>query len=319
LAQNLGVRSARAEHGRLARSIRAPGTLAFDERALTIVSSRVAGIVEQLHVRVPLSQVKRGQALVTLIAPDWTAAQEDYLALRRAPGTNLDALRAAARQRLVLLGMDDGSIRVLERSGRAQVRFTLAAPRDGVVVELAVREGASLAAGAALMMLNGLDTVWVNAAVAEADSEQVAAGARVTATLPAFTGERFAGTIEALLPDIDTTTHTRRARITLANPQHRLAPGMFATVDIAAPAAEPHVLVPSEAVIATGTRQIVIVDAGNGHYRAQEVRIGAEAGGKTVVLDGIADGDSVVLSGQFLIDSEASLSGVLKRLEGSTP
>lgn len=316
LTQSLGLRTARAERGTLARHVRASGAIAFDERTITTVPSRVAGIVERLHVRAPLTSVKRGEPLATLLAPDWTAAQEDYLALRRTAGAGLDPLRAAARQRLVLLGMDDGAIRSIDRGGRAQVRFTLAAPRDGVVAELAVREGASVAAGMPLMTLNGLDTVWVNAAIAEADAANVAPGAAVTATLTAFPGETFRGTVETLLPDLDAATRTQRARIVLANPQHRLAPGMFAAVDIAASTAPAQILVPSEAVIATGTRHVVIVDAGGGHYRAQEVRVGGETGDRTAVLDGVAEGENVVLSGQFLIDSEASLAGALARLDG---
>ncbi|MBN8888471.1 MAG: efflux RND transporter periplasmic adaptor subunit [Rudaea sp.] len=314
LTQSLGVRTARAERGTLSRSIRATGIVAFDERAITTVSSRVAGIVEQLQVRAPLTQVKRGQALATVIAPDWTAAQEDYLALHRTNGNGLDALRSAARQRLVLLGMDEGSIRALDRSGRAQLRFAIAAPRDGVVAELSVRDGASVAMGAPIMTLNGLDTVWVNAAIAEADAGVLVPGATVTATFPAFPGERFNGTIEALLPDLDAATRTQRARVVLANPQHRLAPGMFANVEVASPAPATQVLVPSESVIETGTRNVVIVAEGKGRFRAQEVRLGAQAGGKTAVLDGIKDGEDIVLSGQFLIDSEASLSGTLARL-----
>jgi Cu(I)/Ag(I) efflux system membrane fusion protein len=260
--------------------------------------------------------VKRGETLVTLIAPDWTAAQEEYLSLSRAKTEGLDALRGAARERLVLLGMDESQIRAVERTGQAQTRILVGAPRAGVIGELAVREGATVMAGAPLLTLNGLDTVWMNAAVAEADSGRVGAGAKVTATLAAFPGETFDGTVEALLPDLDPATRTQRARIVLSNPQRRLAPGMFASVEIEPPpAAAQHILVPSEAVIATGTRNVVIVDAGKGSFRAQEVRIGDEAGGRTAVLDGLREGEAIVLSGQFLIDSEASLTGTLARLE----
>jgi len=319
LAQSLGVRTARVELGSLARTLRATGTVAFDEGAITTVPSRVAGIVESLQVRTPMSPVKRGQALLTLIAPEWTAAQEDYLALRRTTSPGLDGLRAAARQRLVLLGLEESQIRKLDQSGHATLRFTLTAPRDGVVRELTVRDGASVAMGTPLFTLNGLDTVWINAAVPETDSGGIVAGTAITATLPAFPGERFSGTIETLLPELDSTTRTQRARIVLANLQHRLAPGMFANVEIAAPTAATHsVLAPSEAIIETGTRKVVIVDEGGGHYRAQEVRIGAEGNGKSAVLGGLSEGDSVVLSGQFLIDSEASLTGTLTRLEDAS-
>jgi Cu(I)/Ag(I) efflux system membrane fusion protein len=318
LSQNLGVRTAKTERGTLAHPVRATGTLAFDERAVTAVQSRVAGIVEKLWVRAPLSAVKRGDSLVTLVAPDWTAAQEEYLSLRRSKGEGLDTLRAAAQQRLFLLGMDEGQIRAVETAGHAQTRITISAPRDGVITDLAVREGATVMAGAPLLTLTGLDHVWMNAAVAETDSGRVAAGAKARATLAAFPGETFDGTVETLLPDLDPATRTQKARIVMPNPQHRLAPGMFASVEIA-PTASPteQVLVPSEAVIVTGARNVVVVDDGQGRFRAQEVRLGEEAGGKTAVLEGLKDGDSVVLSGQFLIDSEASLSGTLARLDSA--
>jgi len=320
LTQNLGVRTAKAERGTLMHTLRATGTLAFDERAISVVQSRVAGIVEKLWVRAPLSAVKRGEPLVTLLAPDWTAAQEEYLSLRRAKTEGLDALRTAARQRLLLLGMDEGQIRAVERAGHAQAQITISAPRDGVITELSVREGATVAAGAPLLTLNGLENVWMNAAIAESDSGRIAPGAAVTATLAAFPGETFNGSIEALLPEMDAATRTQKARIVLPNPHARLAPGMFASIEITSPAATTkQLLVPTEAIIATGTRNVVIVDTGQGKFRAQEVRTGAEANGKTAVLEGLHEGDSVLLSGQFLIDSEASLSGALKRLQGDTP
>ena len=317
--QNLGVRTAKAERGTLTHTVHATGALAFDERSVTVVQSRVAGIVEKLWVRAPLSAVTRGQPLVTVIAPDWTAAQEEYLSLRRAKADGLDALRTAARQRLVLAGMDEAQIRAVERTGQAQTRITIAAPRDGVITDLAVREGASVMAGSPLVTVSGLDTVWMNAAIAEGDSGRIAAGATATANLAAFPGEQFSGSVETLLPDLDPATRTQRARIVLPNPQRRLAPGMFASIEIT-PVAPPKdsVLIPSEAVITTGIRNVVIVDDGKGRFRAQEVHIGEEAGGKTVVLDGVQEGEAAVLSGQFLIDSEASLSGTLARLGEST-
>ena len=316
--QNLGVRTARAERGALTSTVRVTGTVAFDERAVTVVQARVAGIVERLDVRAPLTAVKQGQSLLTLLAPDWTAAQEEYLSLRRMHAQGLDELRAAARQRLLLLGMSEAQIHAAEKSGQGQTRITVSAPRDGVVGELAVREGATVMAGAPLLRINGLDTVWINAAIPEAQVGRVASGSSVQAQLRAFPGEHFAGQIEELLPDIDAATRTQTARIVLRNPDHRLAPGMFAQVEISGASEKTTgVLVPTEAVIATGTRSVVIVDDGKGRFRAQQVHIGDEADGKTQVLEGVKDGEAVVLSGQFLIDSEASLTGTLARLAGS--
>ena len=318
LVQNLGARTAKATSGVLAASVRATGSVAFDEGAVSVVQARVAGIVEQLSVRTLLATVTQGQALLTLIAPEWTAAQAEYLALRTSRGSGLEGLRAAARQRLGLLGMSESQIRSVESSGRPQTRITLSAPRAGVVTELMVREGASVMAGTPLLRINGLDTVWINASIPEAQLGRVHEGAQVRIELPAFPGSTFDGKVGALLPDLDLTTRTQSARIVVANDERRLVPGMFARVQInAATDAAETVLVPSEAVIATGTRNVVIVDTGSGSFRAQEVRIGDEASGQTAILEGLAVGDPVVLSGQFLIDSEASLIGTLARLDAT--
>ena len=313
--QNLGVRSARATRGQIGRTVRATGAIAFDERAVTVVSAPVAAIVERLHVRAPLDPVSAGAPLVTLLAPDWTAAQEEYLGLRRARSPGLDGLKAAARQRLLLLGMSDGQIRAIERSGRPDTRIVVFAPRDGVLGELSIREGASVMPGTQLVRINGVETVWINAAVPERDAGTIGAGASVTATVPGWPGRDFEGRIEALLPAVDPTTRTLTARVVLENPERLLTPGMFAQLELRSAADErERVLVPSEAVIATGTREVVIIAEGKGRFRAQQVRVGAEGGGQTEVLEGLTEGEAVVLSGQFLIDSEASLSGALARL-----
>jgi Cu(I)/Ag(I) efflux system membrane fusion protein len=316
--QNLGTRTARAERGTLTSLVRATGTVVFDERAVTVVQARVAGIVERLDVRAPLTTVRQGQPLLTLLAPDWTAAQEEYLSLRRSHARALDDLLAASRQRLLLVGMSEAQIRAIEQGGHAQTRISVTAPRAGVIGELSVREGASVTVGTPLLRINGLDTVWINAAIAETQIGRATTASSVAIELPAFPGERFAGQIEALLPDIDATTRTQTARIVLRNPDHRLVPGMFARVEIAAVNARVSVLIPTDAVIATGTRDVAIVADGQGRFRAQQVRTGDEADGKTQILDGLDEGESVVLSGQFLIDSEASLSGTLARLKGGS-
>jgi len=318
LVQQLGVRTAPARLGVLAPRLRVAGVVAFDEREVSVVQARVDAIVERLHVRAPWATVRRGEPLLTLLAPSWTAAQEEYLALRGSTHAGMESLRDAARQRLLLLGMDAGSISALEQRGSAQPRIALLAPRDGVLAELAVREGASVSAGTALARINGLDSVWIEAAVPERDAARVGPGTPAIATLAALPGRRYEGTVEALLPDVDPATRTLTARIVLANPGHALLPGMFPEVELApaAPGGE-RVLVPSEAVIATGMRQVVIVAEGKGRFRAQEVRVGTEAEGSSEILAGIDEGEPVVLSGQFLIDSEASLDGALARLAGA--
>jgi Cu(I)/Ag(I) efflux system membrane fusion protein len=196
---------------------------------------------------------------------------------------------------------------------------TIVSPADGVVGELGAREGMNATAGTMLFRINGLGTVWVNLDVPEVMAGLVRPGASLEATVPAYPGEKFRGSVSAVLPDVNAATRTARARVQLDNPGAKLKPGMFAAVRIldSRPAASEVVLVPSEAVIVTGERSVVIVDRGEGRYEPVPVKIGAEEGGRTEVLDGLHGGEKVVASGQFMIDSEASLRGVERRMDRS--
>jgi len=314
LVQNLGVRTAVAEKGRLARSVDAVGTVAFDERAVEIVQSRTAGYVERLFVRAPLDPVRKGEPLARLFVPEWAGAQQEYLALKASAAPGAAELAAAARNRLLLLNMTEEQLRAVDRAGKPVTQVTLAAPVDGVVGELGVREGMNVTPGATLFRLNGLATVWVNVDVPEALAGAVRPGAAVTVTVPAYPGEKFAGRVAAVLPEVNAATRTLKARVELRNPGGRLKPGMFATVSVAPAQAREAVLVPSEAVIATGERTVVIVDRGEGRFEPVAVKTGAEEGGRTEILEGLEAGTRVVASGQFLIDSEASLRGVERRM-----
>ena len=314
LVQNLGVRTAVAEKGRLARSVDAVGTVAFDERAVEIVQSRTAGYVERLFVRAPLDPVRKGEPLARLFVPEWAGAQQEYLALKASAAPGAAELAAAARNRLLLLNMTEEQVRAVDRAGKPVTQVTLAAPVDGVVGELGVREGMNVTPGATLFRLNGLATVWVNVDVPEALAGAVRPGAAVTVTVPAYPGEKFAGRVAAVLPEVNAATRTLKARVELRNPGGRLKPGMFATVSVAPAQAREAVLVPSEAVIATGERTVVIVDRGEGRFEPVAVKTGAEEGGRTEILEGLEAGTRVVASGQFLIDSEASLRGVERRM-----
>ena len=320
--QNLGVRLAEATEGTLPSSLEAVGAVAFDERSVAVVQARVAGFVEKLYARAPLDAVKRGQPMVEILAPEWVAAQEEYLALRRSDAATPE-LRAAARQRLMLAGMPDETIAAMEADGRARSRITLHAPIDGVIAELGAREGMTVAPGAMLFRINGLSTVWVNAEVPESRAAAIRPGGAVQATVPAYPGERFAGHVTAILPEVNPATRTLKARVELANPGARLKPGMYATVDFAAGEARKVVLVPSESLIRTGRRDVVMVAEGTGEqqrFRAVEVEVGGEAGGRTEIRKGLEPGARVVASGQFLIDSEASLkAGAARMSEPSAP
>jgi Cu(I)/Ag(I) efflux system membrane fusion protein len=200
LAQNLGVRTAVAERGRLASSIEAVGTIAFDERAVHLVQARTAGNVEQLFVRAPLDPVRKGQPLARLFVPEWAGAQQEYLALKGSRIEGAAELARAARNRLLLLNMSEEQVQQVDREGKPVTRVTIVSPADGVVGELGAREGMNVMPGATLFRINGLGSVWVNVDVPEPNAAAIRPGTPIIATVPAYPGERFEGRVAAVLP-----------------------------------------------------------------------------------------------------------------------
>ena len=318
LQQNLGVRTAKAVVGSLSSTISAVGNVAYNERDVVVVQARSSGFVEKLFVRAALDPVRKGQALAELYLPEWVAAQEEYLAAKPFR-SNVDALALggladAAAQRMRLAGMSEQQIRDVDIRGAVQSRFTITSPIDGVVGELSVREGMTVSVGASLFRLNGVATVWVNAEVPERAAGDVRPGNAVEARTVALPGSVFKGRVNAILPEVNATTRTLKARIELANPGGRIVPGMFATIDFAPTHRRDTVLVPSEAVIRTGKRTVVIVAQGEGRFAPVDVEMGTENNGQTEIVKGVRAGDNVVVSGQFLIDSEANLKAAITRM-----
>jgi membrane fusion protein, copper/silver efflux system len=311
--QNLGLRTTTVEIGSLTMSMQVPGSVVWNQRTSQEISARANGIVERLLVRAAYEPVSKGQALAEIVAPEWNAAAQEYLALETLTSDDARSLRSAARNRLRVLGMDEAQIRNLRSGGRGIV---LRAPINGVVGALMIREGQRVQAGMSLMTINGLDTVWVEAAIPQGQSFGVQAGMRVEARTSTFPGQTFVGQVEALLADIDVATRTRQARVVLDNPGHQLVPGMFVELTFADPGADSHVLVPNGALIATGSDTRVIVESETGGFVPIRVVPGRSASGQTEILEGLVGGERVVVSGQFLLDSEASLSGALDRLSG---
>jgi Cu(I)/Ag(I) efflux system membrane fusion protein len=313
--QNLGVRLAEVTRGRLRSEITANATVVYDERDMALVQARATGFVERLRVRAAQDTVHQGEALADLYVPDWVAAQVEYLAVRdlRSPGAA--DLAEGARQRLRLAGMPGDLIRVLEKTGRPQSRFTLTAPISGVVTELMAREGMTVTTGSPLFRINGITTVWVNAEVPETLGRDVRRGDPVRARTTALPGTVFDGTVTEVVPVVNLATRTITARVALPNPKLQLLPGMYVTVQFAPSAGQDGLLVPSEAVIETGTRRVVIVAEGDGRFRPVSVETGSQGGGQTEVRSGLTLGQKVVVSGQFLIDSEASLKATEARLQ----
>jgi Cu(I)/Ag(I) efflux system membrane fusion protein len=318
MRQNLGIRTAEVRKGSLGTMVEAVGNVAYNERDVALVQARGNGFVEKLYVRAPLDPVKKGQRLAELYVPDWVAAQEEYLSVRRMrQEVGAAGLLDAARQRMRLAGMSEEQIRLVETTGKTHPRLTVTAPIDGFITELGAREGMTVTNGAQLFRINGLRTVWVNAELPENVAALVRPGTAVQARTPALPGTVFKGKVGALLPEISADTRTIKARIELANPSGDLVPGMFATVSLRPAASREVLLVPSEAVIQTGKRSLVIVEQGDGQFKPVEVETGAEGKGQTEVRKGLQAGQKVVASGQFLIDSEASLKGLEARMAGA--
>ena len=312
--QNLGVRTAAVAEGALSPQLSAVGSIAFNERDQATLQARVTGYVERLHVRATLDRVVKGQPLVDLFIPDWVAVQEEFLAVQRMSGTDLASLVDGARQRMRQAGMSSEQIRQVEASGKSQARVTMTAPIGGVVIELLAREGMTLMPGATLFRINGLATVWANAEVPESQSALLRPGIRVQANSPALPGTTFDGKVQAILPEVNPATRTLKVRLELANPGARLVPGMFVSMRFTDMNATKALLIPTEAVIQTGKRTVVIVAEENGRFQPVEVQAGMESGGQIEIKRGLDLGQRVVVSSQFLIDSEASLKGFEARL-----
>ncbi len=306
MAQNFGIRTATVELGVLEPDTTVTGTLAYNGADVAIVQPRAGGYVQRTYGLAPQDLISSGAPIVDLLVPEWGGAQREFLAVA---ATGDAPLTRAARQRLYLLGMPEGVIEAVARSGRPQTTLTVRAPRGGAITTLGVRPGMTVAAGQTLAEISGYSPIWLEAAVPEVLAGEARVGQPVSATLTALPGERFAGRIVAVLPSAVDASRTITVRAAMPNPGLRLKPGMFAQVSLS-PERREALLVPSEAVIRTGTRTLVMIMQEKGRYRPAEIRIGREANGRTEVLAGLAAGEEVVTSGQFLLDSEASLAGI---------
>ncbi len=305
--QALGLRTAVVEKRTLAASVDAVGSVLLNERDVSVVQARANGYVERVYALAPGDVLAAGAPIADLMHPEWLAAQQEYLAVR---ATGDAALAAAARQRMVLLGMPAPLVNQVEQGGKPVATTTVTAPAGGLVAELMVRNGMTVGAGMTLAKINGLGTVWVEAAVPEALASAVAPGQAAEVRLAALDDRPIRGRVAAVLPEANRDSRTLRVRVELPNPGQRLRAGMFAQVALRGAAKSEALVLPAEAVIRTGRRSLVYLVEGEGRYRPVEVELGPEAGGSVVVKSGLEAGQKVVASGQFLIDSEASLLGV---------
>lgn len=324
LVQNLGVRTASVERRNIGQSIETVGTVVVDEHRISYLNPRVSGWLETLQARAVGDTVKRGQVLATIYSPDLVSAQEEFLvALRGVRQRTADpqfasesrALLDAARERLRLLNLPEAEIRALERSGKAQRSVPLRAPHGGIITELNARQGGYVTPDIRIYTLADLSRVWVNVDIYASQLPWIKPGDPVTLSIPALPERQWQGRIDYLYPTLNTQSRTVQARLAFANPDGVLRPGMYGTARIQAGSQAERLVVPSEAVLRGANRNVVLIAEGEGRFRPVVVRTGAESGGFTEILDGLQAGQKAVVSGQFLIDSEASLKGLLNRLQ----
>jgi Cu(I)/Ag(I) efflux system membrane fusion protein len=311
--QNLGIRLEKSAMMSFGESFSAVGRVEPNEHRIYAVQTRIPGFVERLSVRAVGDSVRKGQKIAEIYAPEILATQQEYLALL--PLTQLDAdnsLKQAARGRLKLLGMTESEIEAIAISNKPSPRFGVYAPASGVVSELGIREGAQLMPGTSLIQLSDLSDVWVIADVPERDAARLKVGLTAEVKFQSIPSETFKGKVSYLYPTLNDASRTLQARVELPNKDFRLRPGMYANIIFTGQTHEA-LAIPTESVIETGKRKIVIIKSGEG-YRPVEVVTAQERDNYTEVLQGLSEGDEVVSSGQFLIDSEASLSGVLAKL-----
>lgn len=312
IQQAMNIRTTPAERGRLTRQIETVGRVEYDESRLHHVHLRVEGWIQELDVEAEGDHVAEGERLFTLYSPELVNAQEELLhALRRGE----ERVIRAARDRLQALNVHPDVIRRIERERSVMQFVPWHAPRDAYVTRLGVRHGMYVTPGNEVMELADLSKVWVIADVFESQADWVATGQSARIGLPYAPGEQARSEISHIYPTLNETTRSLRVRLPVDNPDGRLHPGMWNTVTIQGEPSEEAVIIPREAVIWTGRGNRVVTRDGDEHFQVKEVTTGMVSGERVAILDGIEAGDEVVVSGQFLIDSEAGLQGGHERLE----
>jgi Cu(I)/Ag(I) efflux system membrane fusion protein len=311
VVNNLGVRTATAQRAAPEQRAATVGYVAFDERRMRQVQPRAEGWIEGLAVRAMGETVEAGQLLFTLYSPMLESAQQEYLDAQRIG--NRDLIEAS-RERLHALGLDAGAAERLARGGRASGRVPFHAPIGGVITDLAVRDGAMVSPNMMVLTITGLGSLWVIAEVPESQATWVRAGTAAEVRLPSLPGEMLAGRVEYVYPELNMETRTLRARIVLDEAGPGLRPNMLANVTLLGEAGEPAVMIPRSALIRSGSDQRVVVALGDGRFAPRRVVAGAESGDRVVIREGLAEGEQVVVAGQFLLDSEANLRTGLERL-----
>lgn len=310
--QRTGVRSEPVERRVVGRLVRVPGTVQLDERRISVVATRSEAFINEVASVTTGDRVTKGQMLLRLYAPDIATAGAQLLTDLNSGGR--DSALGGARQRLENLGLPPEAIAEIERTRKVPLSMVWRAPSDGVVLERNVADGMKAAPGDVLFRLADISTIWVLADVPEFDLGAIRLGAPATIRVRSLPGRSLEGRVSLIYPQVGEVTRATRVRIEIANPDGALLPNMYAEVEIGTGAAAPVVAVPDDAVIDTGTRQVVILDRGEGRFEPRDVKIGLRGEGFTEIRQGIAEGDRVVVAANFLIDAESNLKAALRGL-----
>ncbi len=326
MVQNMGIRTAMVEEKELSRTIRTVGTIDYNEELLYSVNTKISGWIEKLYVENTGDPVKKGQPLLEIYAPELVSTQQEYLTalknfqqLKDSPypeaRNGADELLKSTKQRLLYWDISDEQIDKLEKSGEVGKTMTLYSPVTGIVTEKNVTAGASVDMGSELYKIADLSTVWIQAQIYEYELPYIKTGQTAHIELSYFPGETFTGKISYIYPYLNEMTRDVKVRIELPNPDFKLKPGMYANVTIASDLPGKRLVIPEEAVIHTGKRDIVFVDAGEGKYSPREVITGATGEGNVVeIKQGLMPDEMVVVSAQFMLDSESKTQEAIQRM-----
>lgn len=314
IVNNLGVRTSPVSRGDLARQIETVGFVALDEEKTSHIHVRVDGWIQRLAVKSEGERVAKGDLLFQLYSPTLVNAQAELLQASR---NNQTGLVRASRERLRALDVSEAQIKALMKKGKVDDLIDIRAPQDGIVVKLNVAEGMFIQPGTTVASLADLSSIWFLVDVFEHQAEWVSTGQTAIVHLPFAPGQSWEGTVDYVYPILDPRTRTIKVRLRFDNPGEALKPNMYGDITIQSAPRQDVLSIPREAVIRTGTSEHVILALGNGRFKPAAVVTGVEAGERTEVVSGLNDGDIVVVSGQFLIDSEASLSASFGRLEST--
>ena len=315
--QSIGVRLAPARVKEVSDEVRVTGSVEVDERRMSYVQVRFPGWIRKVFVDATYQNVRHGQPLFTIYSPDLVTTEQEYLLARRnrealskssvsGVAAGADSLFDAARQRLEQWQVPEGEIRKLESTGRVIQELTIESPTAGYVLERNALPNLYVQPETRLYTVADLSTVWVYAQVFQTDLGKIAAGDPATVTVDAYPGTEFRGRVDQVLPQVDMATRTTRVRLVFANPGLKLKPGMFVNVSFH-PLMGRRLVVPAAAVFHSGMRQLVFISQGEGMLEPREIELGPRAGEEYVVLKGLKEGETIVTSANFLIDSESQL------------